>query len=292
MEAAGSNDVRRGALALLPGKTEVPLLVDHNDDRRIGTVHTLTRFEDTDGPWLACIAEIEDVPCWLRKNETKVSFSYKPAATSHDVFGCEISRRGYITEVSVLSPATVPAEPLAKVLTLHPTEQALTGRWADHVGPDRSRLHAAEDRGALSGDVADSPEDEVCARRERRAAPLSMGGRTFVLPHLLHPELPVAEPIERLTSFDLRLENQRGLDDCRLLLLNRQPDRLTGRSCRDRCENSHRGGDSDNDSGTLHRVLLPFVARHESNLEGVDPCVARVRDAANVTFVTRIGPVL
>jgi hypothetical protein len=38
------------------------------------------------------------------------------------VFGCEILRRGLLTEVSVLSPGCEPAEPLARVLTLHPTE--------------------------------------------------------------------------------------------------------------------------------------------------------------------------
>ncbi len=53
------------------------------------------------------------------------SFAYKPAGTSNDVFGCEIARRGLVTEVSVLSPDRQPAEP-AKVMTLHPTEPTPT----------------------------------------------------------------------------------------------------------------------------------------------------------------------
>ena len=118
-----------GALTLMPGKTEVPLLINHDDDRVIGTVHTITRFEDTDGPWLACIAEIHDLPCWLTRGDTKASFSYVPLG-SNDVFGCEIARRGIIKEVSVLSPSVEPAEPLAKVLTLHPTEPKASTRAA------------------------------------------------------------------------------------------------------------------------------------------------------------------
>ena len=49
---------------------------------------------------------------------------------SNDVFGCEIARRGIIREVSVLSPSVEPAEPLAKVLTLHPTEPKTSTRVA------------------------------------------------------------------------------------------------------------------------------------------------------------------
>jgi hypothetical protein len=115
-----------GALTFAPGKSSVPLLVDHAKEREIGVVHTLTRYEDTDGPWLAAIAEITELPCWLRKYESKASFGYLPAGTSNDVFGCEIARRGLVTEVSVLSPGCKPAEPLAQVLTLNPTETPKT----------------------------------------------------------------------------------------------------------------------------------------------------------------------
>lgn len=91
----------------------------------IGRVRELARFEDVDGPWLACIADIDDRPGWLERNNP-VSFSYKPAGTSH-VFGVEVLRRGLITEVLVLSPASSgPAEPGARLLTLRPSEEPRT----------------------------------------------------------------------------------------------------------------------------------------------------------------------
>lgn len=81
-----------GALTFMQGKDSVPLLVDHNDDRAIGVVHTIMRFDDTDGPWLAAVGEVTDLPSWLRR-DTKASFSYKAANTSHDVLGCGAAHR-------------------------------------------------------------------------------------------------------------------------------------------------------------------------------------------------------
>ena len=37
-----------GALKFLPGKTTVPLVVDHDGEQEIGTVHTLKRMEWTE----------------------------------------------------------------------------------------------------------------------------------------------------------------------------------------------------------------------------------------------------
>jgi hypothetical protein len=39
-----------GALTFFPGKSSCPLVVDHDPDREIGVVRTLTRWEDVDGP--------------------------------------------------------------------------------------------------------------------------------------------------------------------------------------------------------------------------------------------------
>ena len=109
-----------GALTLLPGRPSVPVLVNHDKTRVIGAVTSLTRFEDVDGPWLAALAQITDRPPWLERG-CRCSFGYGPAGTGQFA-GCEILRRGVVTEVSVLSPGVEPAEPLAQVLTIHPTE--------------------------------------------------------------------------------------------------------------------------------------------------------------------------
>src|SRR5262245_37476421 len=68
-----------GALTLLPGQA-APVLVNHNHDRVLGTVTSIVRHEQADGPWLCAIATIHDRPCWLEKH-TRASFGYKPAGT-------------------------------------------------------------------------------------------------------------------------------------------------------------------------------------------------------------------
>jgi hypothetical protein len=108
------------ALTLAPGHTSAPVLVNHDERRAVGTVDRLVRHEDVDGPWLACLATIDRSPGWLQR-DTRVSFGYKPAGRG-EAFGCEITRRGLITEVSLLSPDQQPAEPLARVLSIQPAE--------------------------------------------------------------------------------------------------------------------------------------------------------------------------
>lgn len=111
-----------GSLTLMPGQTPVPVLVNHDQDRVVGTVDTLIRWEDADGPWVAAIATIHHRPVWLEKG-ARASFGYKNGSTNDDFFGHEVVHRGYVTEVSVLIGRT-PAEPCAQVLTLRPAEVA------------------------------------------------------------------------------------------------------------------------------------------------------------------------
>jgi hypothetical protein len=134
-----------GSLTFSPGKSSAPLLVDHCDTREVGVVRELTRFEDTDGPWLAVVATVTDRPEWLKRG-VRASFSYQPARTSHDVFGCEILRRGLITEVSVPSPDREPVEPLAQVLTFHPIEKPKPTVTRRNPAPGRS-THQTRRRG-------------------------------------------------------------------------------------------------------------------------------------------------
>jgi hypothetical protein len=136
-KAEGRTLYDSSSLTFVPGQTTCPLIIDHDDTKQIGVVRSIARFEDVDGPWLAAVATIYDRPAWLKKYDTKVSFRYKPAGTSNDVFGCQIVRRGLIEEVSVLSPGVEPAEPGAKVLTINRDEAAALkpGDRVTHGGP-------------------------------------------------------------------------------------------------------------------------------------------------------------
>ena len=77
-----------GAVQMLPGKTELPLLVNHDRGRQIGVVKTITRWEDpAHGPSALAVTEIHEHPCWLRRWETPASFCYKPGPTNDDYLG-------------------------------------------------------------------------------------------------------------------------------------------------------------------------------------------------------------
>ena len=142
-----------GALTMIPGKTTCPVIVNHDANRLVGEVSSLIRWDDETGPWLAAIRTIHDAPVWLSK-ETRVSFGYKPAGTSSDVFGCEIARRGLVDEVSLLAPDRKPAEPLARVVTLRRSVPAEAYLAAADVSPaprrvSRERLEIDEFRRRL-----------------------------------------------------------------------------------------------------------------------------------------------
>lgn len=92
------------ALRFRPGITEVPLLVDHHDDRRIGTVTQIFRMDWTDGPWWAALATIDGTPPpWMRRYHTKCSF------------GLATTSRGSFTDAELVMAALVSDErPLAR----------------------------------------------------------------------------------------------------------------------------------------------------------------------------------
>ena len=70
-----------GSLTFFPGKTSVPLLVNHDENHEIGVVRELMRFEDTDGPWLVAVANVSDRPEWLKRG-VRASFGFKLGRTS------------------------------------------------------------------------------------------------------------------------------------------------------------------------------------------------------------------
>lgn len=106
-----------GSLELHPDGRTVPLLVDHDFERQVGTVDGLFEMPFGDGPWVCANVTITDPPTWLKQQRTKASFA-RLNRESMWVGRCERVERADITEVSILSPATLPGEPLAEVTLL------------------------------------------------------------------------------------------------------------------------------------------------------------------------------
>jgi hypothetical protein len=111
---------KRDAFKFLPAEASVPLVVDHNVDKRVGTVRSLFPHPDTDGEWVAALCDVTDPPDWLRRN-TPASFKFI-TLLRHDFHGWNTVARAIVREVSVLSPGVEPADPGAKVLTFHREE--------------------------------------------------------------------------------------------------------------------------------------------------------------------------
>jgi phage head maturation protease len=95
---------------------DLPLLIDHDDAQRVGTVREILEHRDTDGLWHAVIADVDDPPAWLKRG-TPVSIGFAKLSRT-EANGCERILDALLTEVSILSPATRPAEPNARVLSL------------------------------------------------------------------------------------------------------------------------------------------------------------------------------
>jgi hypothetical protein len=119
---AGDRTLYDHGVELFPGR-EVPLLVNHDPVLRIGTVDGLCRLDDTPlggVKWLYARAEIDAPPEWLKKGSA-ASIGFLPIQRV-ERWGRDIVRRGYVDEVSVLSPSKAPAEPLARVMLLYEPE--------------------------------------------------------------------------------------------------------------------------------------------------------------------------
>ena len=113
-----------GSLSFMPGRTEIPLLIDHDVERRVGVVNTLYRIEEPDGQWLSAACRVTAPPGWLTRG-TQASFAFLPIQESSftQPGDADHIRKGWITEVGILSPGTKPAEPHAKVTLLQPAKQ-------------------------------------------------------------------------------------------------------------------------------------------------------------------------
>ena len=111
---ARSRMVQRGALETLTRDQEIPVVVDHDMSRQVGTVRELFVAPDYQGgDWYWASVELTDPPGWL-KRDGAVSWSHVPLR-EQDVNGTTRLLRGIIKEISILSPTVQAAEPRARV---------------------------------------------------------------------------------------------------------------------------------------------------------------------------------
>ena len=95
-----------------------PVVVDHNLDRVVGHVRNLYVAEDVDygtrvRKWWFASCEITDAPGWLKRGGG-VSWSWNPLHT-REVGETTVVTCCLLKEISLLTPSTKPAEPLASV---------------------------------------------------------------------------------------------------------------------------------------------------------------------------------
>lgn len=124
-------------LELIPGQTSAPLLVNHDYDREIGTVHRIFREDWTDGFWYFAVATIpEEPPCWLKRN-CPVSFGvislHRNDAFTIGGVTADVLYRGYVKEISVLV-GRKPREPLAEVFSVRRSKDSPAVATSDVAG--------------------------------------------------------------------------------------------------------------------------------------------------------------
>ena len=112
--------VQRGALKepLKLGE-KIPVVVDHDDSRQVGTVREIFIAPDVNGgvvqDWYFASVELtEPAPGWLKRNGG-VSWSHY-ALRTQEIGETTRLLRGLIKEISILTPSTQPAEAFARVV--------------------------------------------------------------------------------------------------------------------------------------------------------------------------------
>jgi hypothetical protein len=121
---------------------EIPVVIDHDLDQRIGVVRWLDELPDTDGDWYAALTEITHPPPWLKRG-TRVSFSSRPFQRS-EYNGWQLVQRAILEEISVLSAELRPVEPCAQVMTFRADNAATGAAPARHTTGDQVIYHHGE----------------------------------------------------------------------------------------------------------------------------------------------------
>ncbi len=119
------------------------LLVDHDHDHPIGYIRELTRSDCADGLWHSALVHLDSPPEWLKRG-TPVSVAGNTIARGH-LFGREITRDMLVKEISLVSADFLPAEPLAKVLTLRDVEVEPAPAPRPATAPPRDRRGAVDE---------------------------------------------------------------------------------------------------------------------------------------------------
>ena len=143
-ERPGRNLYLSRSLSFLPGRETVPLVIDHDMSRQAGVVHDLFEMD-----WHRRDVDLRSrhdyhAPCWLRRNEDQgvvwpLGYVFLVAESGHVC-------RAFVKKVSILPPGIEPREPLARVLSIRPTEPKPTGPRRGHPSrrgdahPPRLRL--------------------------------------------------------------------------------------------------------------------------------------------------------
>jgi hypothetical protein len=172
-----------GSLELHPGYREIPVIVDHDFERQVGTVDSLVEMPFADGPWVCAFATITDPPAWLEQR-TKASFA-RLNYESTWVGRCERVARAHVTEISVLSPGTLPAEPLAEVTSLRRTQPQPAPAAASSVAPATAGNWGP---GAVVRNLPDGSQEisyrgvAPLVRRPNVGQVLAVGGRSVRTP--------------------------------------------------------------------------------------------------------------
>ena len=104
---------RRDALQLLPNRSEVPFIVDHDMTHQIGVVDSFFELDWTDGLWIVARGTAVDPPAWIERYHTKASFGYFDVHIAENRVSL-----AWVKEVSVLSREHEPREPDACVLSI------------------------------------------------------------------------------------------------------------------------------------------------------------------------------
>ena len=135
--------VERGALTKVKLDEPIPVVVDHDLDRQIGTVRSIDVWDDVMpgafvAPWFFAHVDLEDPPEWLKRGGG-VSWSHRNVH-SMEIAGTTLLRSAIIDEVSILTPSTQPAEPLAQVWYVG-EEQTSRAEAGEIIGGQRIVRH-------------------------------------------------------------------------------------------------------------------------------------------------------
>jgi len=109
-------------LQFLPGRTSVPLVVNHDLAKRVGTVHELVRLDLSDGWWVVARGTVDAPPEWLRR-DTGASFCSRKLR-AYEINGWTHVSHALVDEVTTVGPGFRAVDPYAKVMFLDRVDEA------------------------------------------------------------------------------------------------------------------------------------------------------------------------